>query len=80
MRPVAYRTIIGFSLLTVLLLISPACGAQKFVIKIATLAPEGSAWMQVFNKMNADVIKKTDQKVRFRIYPGGILGLSLIHI
>lgn len=74
MRPVAYRTIIGFSLLTVLLLISPACGAQKFVIKIATLAPEGSAWMQVFNKMNADVIKKTDQKVRFRIYPGGILG------
>ncbi len=74
MRPVAYRTIIGFSLLIVLLLIIPAFGAQKFVIKIATLASEGSPWMQVFNELNADIMKKTDKKVRFRLYPGGILG------
>lgn len=30
--------------------------------------------MQVFNELNADIMKKTDKKVRFRIYPGGILG------
>ena len=67
MRKIAAFAVIVFSLLTAWLLASPACGAQKFVVKIATLAPEGSAWMQVFNKINADVMKKTDKKVTVTI-------------
>ena len=44
------------------------------VIKLATLAPEGSSWMKTFNTLNAEVMKKTENKVQFRIYPGGVLG------
>ena len=45
-----------------------------FVIKMATLAPEGSSWMQQFNAINAEVMEKTQNAVRFKMYPGGVLG------
>jgi TRAP-type C4-dicarboxylate transport system substrate-binding protein len=47
---------------------------DSVVIKMATLAPDGSSWMQRFNAINAEVMEKTDNKVRFKIYPGGVLG------
>ena len=62
-------------LLTSLFLTSPANGAEKnFIIKMATLAPEGSSWMKTFNLLNSEVKKKTDNGVQFKIYPGGSLG------
>jgi TRAP-type C4-dicarboxylate transport system substrate-binding protein len=48
--------------------------AKSVVIKIATLAPEGSAWMQTFNELKSEILNKTDKTVRLRIYPGGVLG------
>ncbi|MEW6377762.1 MAG: TRAP transporter substrate-binding protein DctP, partial [Thermodesulfobacteriota bacterium] len=67
--------ILGLSLLISLLLIPLVIGAEKsFVIKIATLAPEGSSWMKTFNTLNTEVMKKTENKVQFKIYPGGVLG------
>jgi TRAP-type C4-dicarboxylate transport system substrate-binding protein len=52
-----------------------AVGAEKIIqIKMGTLAPEGSSWMKTFNTLNTEVIKKTENKVQFKIYPGGILG------
>jgi TRAP-type C4-dicarboxylate transport system substrate-binding protein len=66
---------IGVSLLIVFLLVAPHSAASKAVtIKIATLAPEGSAWIQTFDDLNAAVKKKTNNAVRFKIYPGGVLG------
>lgn len=66
---------IGLISLAFFLLLSPANGANKTVlIKIATLAPEGSAWMQTFNELKAEILQKTDKTVQFRIYPGGVLG------
>ena len=66
---------IGLFFLIVFLLIVPQSAASKAVtIKIATLAPQGSAWMQTFNDLNAEVKKKTNNGVRFKIYPGGVLG------
>ena len=66
---------IGCSLLVLLLLVSPADGASKAtVIKIATLAPEGSSWIKIFDELNAEVKDKTQNGVRFKIYPGGVLG------
>ena len=65
----------GIGLLVFLFFISSATGAEKsLVIKLATLAPEGSSWIKTFNAINADVMKKTENKVQFRIYPGGVLG------
>jgi TRAP-type C4-dicarboxylate transport system substrate-binding protein len=67
--------ILGFTLGVFLFLTLAAMGAEKiFLIKMGTLAPEGSSWMKTFNALNAEVIKKTENKVQFRIYPGGVLG------
>jgi TRAP-type C4-dicarboxylate transport system substrate-binding protein len=53
----------------------PACGASKpAVIKIATLAPEGSTWIKIFEDLNSEVKERTDNGVHFKIYPGGVLG------
>ncbi len=67
--------IIGFSLFAPLFFIRSVNGKErKIVIKIATLAPEGSSWMETFRQLNAEVMKKTEGRVRFKIYPGGVLG------
>jgi TRAP-type C4-dicarboxylate transport system substrate-binding protein len=66
---------ITMCLMAGLLLVPCVQGAGKaVVIKLATLAPEGSTWMEIFNQINAEVIQATDGRVRFRIYPGGVLG------
>ncbi|MGD2269886.1 MAG: TRAP transporter substrate-binding protein DctP [Desulfobacterales bacterium] len=58
-----------------ILLLSPVCVAGKSVlIKIATLAPEGSSWMETFNTLKTEIMQKTEQNVQFRIYAGGVLG------
>ncbi|UCE54329.1 MAG: TRAP transporter substrate-binding protein DctP [Desulfobacterales bacterium] len=70
MKAIAFCMLILFSFLG-----TPVAGAQKAqVIKIATLAPEGSSWIQTFNAVNEEISKKTNNQVRFRIYPGGVLG------
>ena len=65
----------GLILFAFFLFLSPGNSAAKSVlIKIATLAPEGSAWMQTFNELKSEILNKTDKTVRFRVYPGGVLG------
>src|SRR4030066_1152309 len=66
---------LGLILLAFLFLIPPANGMEKsVVIKLGTLAPEGSSWMKTLNTLNIEGMKKTENKVQFRIYPGGVLG------
>lgn len=48
--------------------------AKSFRIKFATLAPEGSAWMKVLHKMDADIKQKLKGKTSFKFYPGGVAG------
>ena len=43
-------------------------------LKIATLAPENSSLMQIFNEMNAELLKETGGKVGFKMYTGFVLG------
>ena len=67
--------ILGVGLLVFLFFSGSASGAEKStIIKLATLAPEGTTWMKTFSALNADVMKKTENKVQFKIYPGGVLG------
>ena len=48
----------GLGLIVLVLLNSTTLGAQKkVVIKIATIAPDGSAWMQLFNEINCRKLK-----------------------
>jgi TRAP-type C4-dicarboxylate transport system substrate-binding protein len=48
--------------------------AAKTEIKIATVAPNGSAWMRIFNKMKAKIKKETGGEVTLRFYPGQVQG------
>ncbi|MEE9495745.1 MAG: TRAP transporter substrate-binding protein DctP [Desulfobacterales bacterium] len=53
------------------LMTSPALGV---VLKIATLSPEGSEWMQKMREGAKEIALKTDNRVKFKFYPGGIMG------
>ena len=66
---------VGLILITCILMLSPSSSSAKtLVIKLATLAPEGSSWIATFNSINKEVQEKTDRQVRFKFYPGGVLG------
>lgn len=43
-------------------------------IKFATLAPEGTSWVNSLRKLNAELREKTGGEVSFKIYAGGIMG------
>jgi TRAP-type C4-dicarboxylate transport system substrate-binding protein len=75
MKKPALMKLLGFNLIALVVVMSTtAAGAQNTVIKFALLAPEGSAWMQIFNALNREVMEKTGRAVQFRYYPGGVLG------
>lgn len=75
MKKCTLITSVVFGIVVLLLAISSTVRAQEeHVIKMATLAPEGSSWIKTFNTINAEVMEKTDNKVSFKIYPGGVLG------
>ncbi len=55
-------------------------GTAKYTIKVATLAPDGSTWMDIFHEMNTEVYEATGQQVKFKVYPGGVLGSESVVI
>ena len=61
-----------FLLIAMLLLVSPFVEAQSF--KIATLAPEGSSWLREMRAAADEVKQRTEGRVEFRYYPGGVMG------
>ena len=48
--------------------------ARNIVVKMATLAPEGTDWHGMLIEMGQEWKNATKGKVKLRIYPGGILG------
>ncbi len=54
--------------------VSEAHAGKKTIIKFATLAPEGSSWMKQMRRLEKEVKKATDGRVRFKFYPGGVSG------
>ena len=48
--------------------------AKKIVVKMATLAPEGTEWHGMLIEMGQEWEKATDGEVQLRIYPGGVVG------
>ncbi len=59
------------SLGATVLWLAPALGQT---LKIATLAPDGTIWMKEMRKGAETIKKRTDGKVRFKFYPGGVMG------
>ncbi len=48
--------------------------SQEHIIKFATLAPEGSTWINIMKEYDAAVRKESGGKLGFRIYAGGVAG------
>ncbi len=51
-----------------------AWAAGEVVIKMATLAPQGSEWYQAVQEMGASWQKASHGQIVFRLYPGGVAG------
>ena len=51
---------------------SPALHART--LKIATVAPAGTAWMKEMRKGADEVKERTSGRVKFKFYPGGVMG------
>ena len=48
--------------------------AQQYTIKFATLAPEGTTWMNVMREYDAAVRKESGGRMGFKMYSGGVQG------
>ena len=58
-----------------LLLVAGLSAAEvKTVIKFASVAPEGSTWMNTMEDFNTELKEKTSGAVEFRFYSGGVSG------
>ncbi|HUN65871.1 MAG TPA: TRAP transporter substrate-binding protein DctP [Bacteroidota bacterium] len=70
MRRIILRTVL------ILFLLAPSSplGAQEYIIKFATVAPEGSTWMNVMKEYDQAVRAESHGRIGFKIYPGGVQG------
>ncbi|MFZ0927391.1 MAG: TRAP transporter substrate-binding protein DctP [Syntrophobacteraceae bacterium] len=57
-----------------------ARGAGEIVIKMATLAPQGSEWYKILQEMGAEWQKASNGRIVFRLYPGGVAGDDLDNV
>ena len=57
-----------------LLLMVLSSTVDAVTLKIATLAPDGTSWMKQMRKGAAEISERTDDRVKFKFYPGGVMG------
>ncbi|MBI3112461.1 MAG: TRAP transporter substrate-binding protein DctP [Ignavibacteriales bacterium] len=62
------------SLLVLSSLVLSALYSQQYTVRFATVAPEGSTWMNVMKEFDAAVRKESGGKLGFRIYAGATQG------
>lgn len=48
--------------------------SQAGTFKVATLSPDGSFWMKTMRAAGKEVAVATDDRVKFKWYPGGVMG------
>lgn len=69
------RLLISLCLLLGFSALSPA--AEPLTIKFATVAPEGSTWMNTMKELEKTIREKTQGQILFRVYAGGVAGDEL---
>lgn len=69
MRNLTFCRLLLFSLLLII-----AATTQAKTFKIATLAPSGSSWMTHMKAAATEITLRTNKRVKFKFYPGGIMG------
>ena len=61
-------------IVTALLLAALASTSMAQTIKLATIAPEGSAWMKDMRAGAEEISERTEGRVKFKFYGGGVQG------
>ncbi len=78
MRNMIVKNSNGFLFIGVLLIalaVAPRFAqAQQYTIKFATLATEGSTWLNVMKEYDAAIRKESGGRLAFKIYAGGVQG------
>jgi TRAP-type transport system periplasmic protein len=77
-RPCVFILLFSFFLGNVLAALTADCAsAEEFLVKFATLAPEGSTWMNHMRNLEKAIKEKSKGRVGFRVYAGGVAGDEL---
>lgn len=66
---ISRSTIILFVILSAL-----SASLEAARIKIATLAPDGTAWMKAMREGGREIEKQTSGRIKFKFYAGGVMG------
>jgi TRAP-type C4-dicarboxylate transport system substrate-binding protein len=61
-------------LITLVLLTALPLAHAGTTFKVASLAPDGTSWMKEMRAGAEEISKRTEGRVEFRFYPGGIMG------
>ena len=74
---------ISFVILSILFAFTAS--AQQYIIKFATVAPDGSTWMNIMKEYDQAIRKESNGRIGFKIYAGGVQGdekiaLQKIHL
>ena len=62
-----------FALFAALMLLA-GHSSHAATFKVATLSPDGSFWMKTMREAGKEVEAATDSRVKFKWYPGGVMG------
>jgi TRAP-type C4-dicarboxylate transport system substrate-binding protein len=72
-----FRIIPVLLAILVLAFTSPSHARPKYLFKVASLAPEGSVWINHFKEFAEEVSERSNGEVGIKIYPGGVMGDDL---
>ncbi|WP_126456802.1 TRAP transporter substrate-binding protein DctP [Sulfuriflexus mobilis] len=61
-------------LLSLLCLLGLSVSVQAQTFKIATIFPDGTSWMKSVREGAREIAQRTDGRVEFQFYPGGVMG------
>src|SRR5687767_3336005 len=67
-------TLLSLATLASALAVATPAAADNVELRLATLAPSGSPWMQVLSKAQAEIKEKTGGRVSLKYYEGGQQG------
>jgi TRAP-type C4-dicarboxylate transport system substrate-binding protein len=68
------RVTLFLTLATLLVAMLGSLPVSALVLKVATISPDGTAWMQKMRDGADEIKKQTQGRVEIKFYPGGVMG------
>lgn len=68
------RIFIGVSILLSSFFTFPVYPQAPYIVKVATVAPDGSSWMKEFRAFEKELKLSTNGQIQFKIYPNAVQG------